>query len=251
VVGEMCPLLASGRPGVTALLLRGVQWIDEPTEVGNAISHGEATRFSVFGVDGKRAGVFEALGIADLGLPQTVAAGSYVGSGPCTRAGNQGVRLEDPQCQTATRGCGIAVASLGDAQHDGWKPGGACISGEDLAVDIDGDGKAESFPVTGLLDGVRGPADTMDARAGATATCTASFTLFGVRIAPPAEAGKANDPRYLVLVDVLAVVDFDRDGRRELVLALRYPDSRSIVVYSATNAPTTLTLIGEASSWSR
>lgn len=245
----MCPLGAAGRPGLSPLLLRGVQWTDEADEVGEAISHGEATRFAVFGVDGKRAGVFEALGLAEGG--PVMAAGSYAGAGPCTRAGNGGVRLEEPQCQTATRGCGMAVAALGDrSEMLEWKPGGACVSGEVLAVDVDGDGVAEAFPVAGLLDGVRGPAEVLEARTQEV-SCAPSFTLFGLRIAPAPENGKAADPRYVVLVDVLAVVDLDDDGRSELVLGLRYPEQRTIAIYGTNDAPGTLTLIGEAASWAR
>jgi hypothetical protein len=249
VVGEMCPQGAAGRPGIAPLLLRGVQWTDDPGEVGDAISHGDAVRFSVFAVDGERAGTFEVLGLAEVGLPQVVAAGSYVGSGPCTRAGGNGARLEEPSCQTATKGCGVAVASLGDRPAPmQWKTGGACVAGDALMVDIDGDGAAEAFPVSGLLDGVRAPADALEASAVA-ASCTPTFSRFGLRIAPPTEPGKAADPRYLVLIDVLAVVDLDDDGRRELVLGLRYPDSRSVVVYSADGAAGALRRIGEAASW--
>ncbi|MBK7537405.1 MAG: hypothetical protein IPI49_18960 [Myxococcales bacterium] len=251
LVGEMCPLGAAGRPSLAPLLLRGVQWTDEPAEVGAAISHGEATRFTVFGVDGKRAGVFEALGLAEVGLPQVVAAGSYAGAGPCTRAGASSVRLEEPACQPATRGCGIAVAALGDKVDTWeWKAGGACTSGDVLAIDVDGDGVVEAFPIAGLLDAVRGPAESLEARAQAV-TCAPSFAVFGLRIAPPPENGKAADPRYVVLVDVLAVVDFDDDGRREVVLGLRYPDQRTIAIYGAGESPSTLQLIGEATSWVR
>jgi hypothetical protein len=260
LVGEMCPLGAAGRPGLAPLLLRGVQWTDEPTEVGNAISHGEAAKFSVFGVDGKRAGVFDPVGIAEVGLPQTVAAGSYVGSGPCTRAAGNGARLEEPACQAATRGCGLAVTLLGDVAGGGggeWQTGGACVSADELAIDVDNDGAAEAFPLAALLDGLRAPSEVVEPRAQATGSCAPTFTVFGLRIAPPAEAGKAADPRYLVLIDVLGVVDFDGDGLKEVVLSLRYPDSRSVVVYSGVaggagevaGGGASLRLIGEASTW--
>jgi hypothetical protein len=252
VVGEMCPLSAAGRPGLAPLLLRGVQWVDDPTEVGNAIAGAESTPFAVFGVDGKRAGIFEVMSNPDVGIPQAAAAGTYQGSGPCTRekSGDKAVRIEEPQCQAATRGCGIAVAALGAKGAPlAAKTGGACVSGDELAIDIDGDGAAESFPISGLLDGVRAPADGLEARRQVAAGCTPTFTVFGIRIAPSPEPGKAADPRYLVLVDVLAVVDLDDDGLREVVIGLRYPDSRSVAIYSSVGAATTLSLIGEASSW--
>lgn len=270
VVGEMCPLGVAGRPGLAPLLLRGVQWTDEPVEVGNAISHGEATKFSVFGVDGKRAGVFDPVGIAEVGLPQLVAAGSYTGAGPCTRGGANGVRLEEPQCQGASKGCGIAVATLGDAAgREGagsgqeWKTGGACVSGDELAIDVDGDGTAEAFPIAGLLDGLRAPAEVVEARpqvAQVAGGCTPSFTVFGLRSTPPVDAGAGKmAEKYVVLMDVLAVVDLDDDGRQEVVLGLRYPDSRSIVVYGGGVAggdgggggAVSLRLIGEATSWAK
>ncbi|MEZ4360321.1 MAG: hypothetical protein R3B48_09080 [Kofleriaceae bacterium] len=244
----MCPQGAAGRPGVAPLLLRGVQWTDDPAEVGDAISHGEANRFTVFGVDGKRAGKFEALGLAEVGLPQVVAAGSYLGAGPCTKEAANRTRIEEPACQSATRGCAVAAAALGEAEPT-WTTGGACVAGDVLAVDVDGDGARETFSIASLLDGVRAPAEVLEAT-GAAASCAPAFTVFGLRITPPPEAGKAaKDPRYLVLVDVLAVVDLDDDGLRELVLGLRYPDSRSVVVYSSAGSPTTLRRIGEAASW--
>jgi hypothetical protein len=266
LVGEMCPLGVAGRPGVAPLLLRGVQWTDEPTEVGNAISRGEGARFLVFGVDGKRAGLFDPVGPADVGLPQMVAAGSYTGDGPCTKEGASGVRVEEPACQTATKGCGIAVAILEDGAGGkgggsgggaAWKIGGGCVSSDELAVDLDGDGKAEAFAGASFLDGLRAPAELVEARSGAGVACTPAFTVFGMRIAPPTEPGKAADARYLVLIDVLAVVDFDDDGRREVVLGLRYPDRRTIAVYSgvdvngAGGSSSGLKLIGEATSWAK
>lgn len=261
LVGEMCPQGVAGRPGLAPLLLRGVQWTDEPVEVGNAISHGEATKFSVFGLDGKRAGTFDPVGIAEVGLPQTVAAGAYAGAGPCTRGTANGVRLEEPPCQGATRGCGIAVAMLGDSSgKEGagsgqeWKTGGACVAGDELAVDVDGDGTAEAFPLAGFLDARREPAELVEARPQVAAACTPTFTVFGLRHAAPPDAGK-RAAEYVVLMDVLAVVDLDDDGMKELVLGLRYYDSRSIVVYSgvpgagADGSGAALRLIGEAASW--
>ena len=257
LVGEMCPLGVAGRPGMAPLLLRGVQWTDEPAEVGNAISHAEAAKFSVFGVDGKRAGVFTAAGIADVGLPQTVAAGSYAGSGPCTYAGAGGAQLEEPKCQAATKGCGIGVAVLGDAPgNEGaekWRTGGACVNGDQLAFDVDGDGNPESFPIAGLLDGMRAPADLVESQPEVALNCTAEFMVFGMKNTPPPDA-KAGDARYQVLIDVLAAVDFDGDGGRELVLGLRYPDSRTIAVYSSSGGaggPASLRLIGEVQAWAR
>ena len=57
------------------------------------------------------------------------------------------------------------------------------------------------------------------------------------------------DPRYVVMIDVLGVVDFDDDGKREVVIGLRYPDSRTIVVYSGVEGG--MKLVGEATSWAK
>ena len=56
--------------------------------------------------------------------------------------------------------------------------------------------------------------------------------------------GQRDDCRYL-----LGVVDLDGDGRKEIVLALRFPTVRTIVVYSATSSPQRLELVGEAQSF--
>jgi hypothetical protein len=55
----------------------------------------------------------------------------------------------------------------------------------------------------------------------------------------------------MVTVDVLAVIDLDADGRRELILAMRFPTVRSIVVYTATDSPQRLELAGEGQSFAR
>lgn len=249
LLGEVCPQSAGGRPALAPLLLRGVQWTDEDEELASAISHGQASRFVVFGADGKRAGTFDALGLAD-GAARAMALGSYTGAPPCSKAGAGSARVEDTQCQSATSGCGLAVALLGDAVEPlEAKPGGVCQSGDALVVDLDGDGVSEAFAVAGLLDGVRGPAEQLEARTGGAAACSAQFSLWGVR--QVAEAGKPVDPRYVVTIDVLAVIDLDDDGRRELILALRYPDQRTIAVFGVAEVATQLRLLGESSSLAR
>src|SRR5687768_3903488 len=78
LVGEMCPEGAGGRPAVAPLLVRGVGWSDDADDVASHLER-SARSFAVLGVDGKRAGVFEVLGVADAGLPGNVAIGGYVG----------------------------------------------------------------------------------------------------------------------------------------------------------------------------
>jgi hypothetical protein len=254
VVGEMCPQGAGGRPAVAPLIMRGVNWVDAPAEVAAAVERGSVPRFYVFGVDGKIAGSFDTLGLAEVGISQPVATGTYVGSSPCTyptSAKPGAAREEDPSCGPITHGCGFAAGEITHADDPPEKPsftiGGACMSGTELAVDIDGDGKIESFPIAGVLDPVRGPAPEWTASPTATASCKPTFHVYDLRLAPEPRPGKSAD-KGLVIVDVLGVVDLDGDGRRELVLAMRFPTTRSIVVYTATETAQRLELAGEAAS---
>jgi hypothetical protein len=255
VVGELCLQSAAGRPAVAPLMMRTTQWTDTPAEVTGAVERGATPRFAAFGVDGKVAGVFDTLGLADITLGQSVAAGTYVGGAPCTSDAGQGQRAEDPRCAPATGGCGLAVAEL-TRQDDppevpAYQTGGACLSADALAVDIDGDGEVEWFPLSGVLDGIRGPAQEWSASQVQKPPCTPKFVAYDVKLAAEPEPGKPADPRAVVMLDLLGVVDLDGDGRKELVIALRFPTVRTIVVYSATSSPQRLELVGEAQSFQR
>lgn len=255
VVGEMCPQAAAGRPAIAPLVMRTSTWIDAQADLANVVERGSVPRFVVFGVDGKVAGVFDTLGLTDLGLPQQVATGAYVGGMPCTADAGGGQRTEDPRCTPATGGCGIAVGEL--ARHDDPPPmpvfqtGGACLAGDALAADIDGDGVMEQFPLAAVLDGVRSPATEWTASPVAGATCKPTFELYDVRLTPVAEPGKPIDPKHVVGLDVLAVVDLDGDERKEVVLALKFPTVRTIVVYTAAASAHRLELAGEGQSFPR
>ena len=255
VVGEMCPAAAGGRPAIAPLVMRTASWIDEQAELANVVERGSVPRFVVFGIDGKVAGVFDTLGLTDIGIPQQVASGTYVGGMPCTADAGGGPRTEDPKCVAATGGCGIAVGEL--ARPDDPPPtpvlktGGVCLAGDALAVDIDGDGVLEQFPLAAVLDGIRSPATEWTASAVAGGACKPAFELYDVRLTPVAEPGKPIDPKHVVGLDVLAVVDLDGDGRQELVLALKFPTVRTIVVYTAPGAASRLELAGEAQSFPR
>ena len=255
VVGELCLQSAAGRPAVAPLLLHTTQWIDTPNEVTGAVERGTTPRFVAFGVDGKVAGVFDTVGLADISLGQSVAAGTYVGGAPCTSDAGQGQRAEDPRCTAATNGCGLAVAELtrpdDPPETPGFPAGGACLSGNALGVDIEGDGRVAWFPLAQALDGIRGPAQEWPATTGAKPPCAPRFVLYDIKLAPEAEAGKSPDARATVMLDLLGVVDLDGDGRKELVIALRFPTVRTIVVYSATSSPERLELVGEAQSFQR
>ncbi|HEY5927787.1 MAG TPA: hypothetical protein VIV11_39145 [Kofleriaceae bacterium] len=267
VLGEMCPQGAGGRPAVAPLIMRGVGWTDTASEVAATVERGQVPRFSVFGVDGKAAGTFEALGMVEVGIAQPVATGTYVGASPCTygvglreadKAGSGAkpadTRAEEPKCGSATRGCGIAVGEItapDDPPHTvTFTTGGACISGNEIAVDIDGDGKIESFPIAGALDGIRAPAAEWSASPTATATCKPTYQVYDMKLAPEARP-KHPAEKAMVIVDVLGVIDLDADGRRELILAMRFPTVRSIVVYTSTSSPQRLELAGEATGFAK
>lgn len=253
VVGEMCPQGAAGRPAIAPLVMRALEWVDTPAELTNAVERGSTPRFSVFGSDGKVAGVFDTVGLADLALGQSVAAGTYVGAAPCSADAGGGQRTEDPACAAATRGCGLAVAEL--ARPDDPPPNpvfatdGACATADALAVDVDHDGAVEWFPLAGILDSIRGPAQEWSASQNAKPACAPKFTQYGIVLAGAAEPGKPANPKAVVLLDLLGVVDLDGDGRSELVIALRFPAARTIVVYGAPRSPGRLELLGEAQSF--
>jgi hypothetical protein len=262
IVGEMCPQGAAGRPAVAPLVMRTLGWTDRTDEVSAAVERGSVPRFVVFGTDGKLAGAFDTLGLVEVAGSATggVATGTYAGASPCTydaaakpAAGAVATRAEEPACGQATGGCGLAVGEIVRADDPPETPafatGGACLSGNELAVDIDGDGRIESFPLSGVLDGIRGPAQEWSASPTATASCKPQFQLYGMRLAAEPDPGKGVDPKSVVLVDVLGVVDLDRDGRKELVLALRLATVRTIVVYTATGSPERLELAGEGASF--
>lgn len=255
VIGEMCPQGAAGRPAVAPIVMRTTSWSDAAQELTNLVERGAVPRFFVFGVDGKQAGTFETVGAADIGLSQSVAAGTYLGAPPCTADAGKGQRIEDVKCVPATAGCGLAIGPIARTddppEAPEWNTGGACLAGDAIAVDIDGDNAAELFPLASVLDGVRSPSEEWTAGPVAGAACKPTFELFDIRLAPPVEPGKAPDPKHVVKLDLLGVLDLDGDGRRELVIALTFPTVRTIVIYTATGSPQRLELAGEGTSFTR
>jgi hypothetical protein len=254
VVGEMCPQGAGGRPAVLPLVMRTVSWTDTEEEVDAAVERGSVPRFVVFGVDGKIAGKFDTLGLADIGQ-LSVASGTYVGASPCTSDGGNGKRIDDPKCAAATSGCGLAVGELGrpDDPPDttAIATSGACLQGDAISVDIDGDKVMEQFPLAGVLDGIRSPAKEWSAAPVVGQKCTPVFSLFDIKVVPQLEPGKGSAAQHTVGVDVLAIADLDGDGRNEIVLAMKFPTVRTIVIYSATESPQRLELVGEGTSFPR
>ncbi|MCX5747162.1 MAG: hypothetical protein NT062_32225 [Proteobacteria bacterium] len=251
MVGEMCPFGAAGRPAIAPLVMRGVQWTDAATELGNTVERGATPRFVVFGVDGKPAGTFDTVGLADVGLAQAVATGAYVGGSPCSTDTGKGNRVDDPRCVQALGGCGLALSELARADDPTETPafatGEACLAGDTIVIDIDGDKVNEAFPISQVLDGIRGPTAEWTAAPAAVAPCKGSFQLYDIKLET---AGKP-DPKSTVTLDVVAVVDLDGDGRKEVVLAMRFATSRSIVVYSAQTSAQRLELVGESPSFPR
>jgi hypothetical protein len=236
--------------------MRTVVYTDQAADLSAVIERGGVPRFAVFGVDGKIAGVFETLGLADIAPGQSVASGTYVGAGPCTSDGGKGTRVEDPKCTPATGGCGIAVGELGRADDPppipSYQTAGACLSGDALAVDIDGDGVMESFPLASVLaDGVRSPADEWTAAPTAGAQCTPTFQFYNVTLQPPPEPGRQADPKQIVRMSLLGVVDIDGDGRKEVILAFEFPTVRTIAVFTSTGSPQRLELAGEGQPFQR
>ncbi len=255
VLGEMCPQGAGGRPAVAPLMMRTVSWNDNQEEVDAAVERGGVPRFGVFGVDGKLAGHFDTLGLADIAPNQAVASGTYVGALPCTADAGKGARTDDPKCAAATQGCGLAVGELSrpDDPPDTIKvaTGGACLQDNSIAVDIDGDKVMEQFPLAAVLDGIRSPAKEWSAAPVVGAKCTPTFQLYGMKIVPQLDPGKGNPEQHIVGVDVLAVADLDGDGRMELVLALKFPTVRTIAVYASTGQAQRLELVGEGEGFPR
>lgn len=256
VVGEMCPQGAGGRPAVAPLVQRAVGWTSDTSEVAATVERGQVPRFFVYGVDGKVAGAFDTLGIVEVGIGQPVATGTYVGAAPCTSAGASSTdpRIEDSHCVAASHGCGIAIGELTPPDDPpptaNFKTGGACMAGNELAVDIDGDGRIESFPIAGALDGIRAPAAEWTASASAGGACTPTYQIYGLQLAPESRPGKPAE-KGVVTVDVLGVIDLDGDGRRELILAMHFATVRAIVVYAAGSIPERLELVGEATGFAK
>ncbi len=265
LVGEMCPEGAAGRPGVDPLFVRGMEWKDDASDVEEPLIRNTVRQFAVLGEDGRRAGIFTVMGTADVGLGGDVAIGSYAGASTCALPPDVHGRkaADDPACVAATRGCGLAVAGLvrGQDAFGGAGPSGdlddapvpligtSCIAGDSLIVDIDGDGAAETFSLPGFLDAVRAPAEEVLAVATAAPPCEGSFSHWKARVDAGADPGATPDPKYKVELDVVGIADVDGDGRGEVFVAFRYPDRRTLAIYSATATPARLELVGESLPW--
>jgi hypothetical protein len=253
LIGEMCPQGAGGRPGLAPFALRDVSWTSERSELINALARGTAAQFTVLAVDGRKAGMFSALGTADVGGVE-VGVGSFAGSPPCSRPAAGTEVTGDARCLEAQRGCGLAIAALGApggafsvAEAPEAVIGGACKTGEHLAIDVDADGTPEMFALGAFVDPTRAPAEEVSAASLVAPTCPPVFALHG--LVPPAAPGVVMDGKHKVELDVIGVIDVDSDGRREVVVAFRYHDRRTVAVYSAMSSAARLELVGESAPW--
>jgi hypothetical protein len=254
LIGEMCPQAAGGRPGLAPLALRDISWSSDRAELVNALARGNAAQFAVLAVDGRKAGTFSAIGTADVGGVEA-GIGSFAGSPPCSRPAGGVEVTGDAKCLEAQRGCGLSVATLGaaggqfsDVETPEIAIGGACKTGDVLAIDIDADGAPEMFPIAAFVDPARAPAEEVSAAAVVVPACTPVFALHG--LVPTPAQGVVMDGKHKVELDILGVLDVDSDGRREVVVAFRYFESRTVAVYSAMSSSARLELVGESAPWS-
>lgn len=245
MVAELCPDAIGGRPALAPLAMRAVSWTTDREELEAAVARGEVAQFTAVAIDGARAGRFAVVGAADGDV--LAAVGSYTGAPPCMRGGAQGTL--DPACVRARKGCGLAVAPLGPAGgqlDDELDPpevavGGVCLAGDDLAIDVDGDGAPERFPRAAFLDAMRAPAEEVTVAADTQiATCTPTFAL---------ATGPVPGDGLAVSLAVLGVLDVDGDGWREVVIELAYADRRTVAVWSAIDTSARLSLVGEVDPW--
>ncbi len=235
-LGEMCPERADGRPAVSVLLLgRGLSWSDDDEELEEAVTGAELSRFGVFGWNGKRAGIFTGAGATSLANSRLVSIGGYAGAAVCADDATSAI------CRTTLAGCGVAVAGVGPEGEDPPAPavGGACLVGDKVVIDVDGDGAKEGFAAADFLDVMRVPSEEVVGAADASA-CEPAFAV------PNLLVGTSKAFRGM---DLIAVLDLDADGRMELIFQLRYGEKRTWTVYAASQVSTRLELIAEIVPW--
>jgi len=254
LIGEMCPTAAAGRPAVLPLFLRNVGWQAQAADVSAPLERRAARQFMVLGWDGRRVGIFSVAGASEVD-DGVAAIGAFAGASPCEKKRGPGQPKElEADCVTVEANCGLAVSVLEpsggfearpaeeDPDPSDFEPAGMCVAKGLLLVDVDGDGKNEAFPAAAFLDESRGPADEVGAVQAGDAKCAPRFAA---RAVVP-----AGDPRDWRGMDVVGVADFDGDGRREIVAVYQYAGRRTWALYSATDFPGRLDLVGEAVPWS-
>jgi hypothetical protein len=238
VVGEVCPTGASGRPAVAALVARRERsWIADPQKIRELLEHGQIGRLSVLSFEGRRTGIFTAMGPVDLGTRWPAALGGLAGASPCATEKTQ------PECLASQRDCGLAVgvigADLGDDSALDVATGTACVDGGRLVVDIDGDGVPEVFALDAFT--ARGKHGLADEVVGAP----------GKKPAEGAEPCAARFAHGNIAhgLDLIGVADLDGDGRRELIVQLREGDRRTWGIYSPSQSAVRLELVAAVLPW--
>ncbi len=234
LLGWYCPDSAGGRPAVQPILALDQTWQSSKEFLARSIRARNTKRFSVMAYDGGHAGSFAVAGAASLG-ETTLAIGSYVGAGTCDSLDALGkVRSQDEQCLSNMSGCALAVGELEQASGFGappyeedpdeqvWTRGKACEIGDDLLVDVDGDGAVERFSLSELVAG-RVPVE-LPLQRSAEGHCDPSFAgVSGALIR-------------------LGVIDLDRDGRVEVL----YRRGQEVFLYGAPHSPARMELLGRA-----
>ncbi|MEM9487680.1 MAG: hypothetical protein AAGC55_00980 [Myxococcota bacterium] len=261
LIGEMCPGGAAGRPAIMPLFLRSVTWTADSDTVSLPIERRRARQFSVMSWDGRRAGIFSVAGTADVGLERRAAIGAYAGNSPCTRARDSdgGGDGDEPACIKAQSHCGLALAVLEptgggrpfeeDPDPASFQRSGACVAGDKLLVDIDGDGDSEAYPVADFLDPVRAPAEEVLSVPRGTDSCQPAFSVRNVLPAAAPTRWQGRKLHHWRGLDLLGVVDIDGDSRHEIVVSYHYAERRTWAVYSALSTVARLDLVGEALPW--
>lgn len=237
LLGWYCPESAAGRPGIEPAIARDPIWTNDRAVLERAIDARRAKRFSVLGYLGQRAGNFAVAGGATSGGTK-LAIGSYLGAGPCDVVDSLGkVSSSNAECVRATRGCSLAVGVLEAAGGFRARPyeedpeaailaqGAACEIGQNLVVDVDGDGKAERFSLSEMFAG-RAPVELPLQDEGGR-TCESTFA-----------ASLESD----FDISRVGVLDLDGDGRSEVV----YRQANELLVYGAPNSPARMELLGRA-----
>lgn len=258
LIGEMCPRGADGRAAVMPLFLRSTTWSIDGDDVSLPIERRTARNFSVLSWAGHRAGVFSIAGAADIGLDRRAAIGAYAGDSPCVvpttaeRAdAADGERHLDTVCVRAQAGCGLAIAAVETSAMRPYEEdpdplevpvAGACLAGDKLLVDIDGDGIREAYAAASFLDPVRAPAEEVLAVNASGLQCTPTFARRQVL--------RGRNPKHFRGLDLVGVLDIDDDGRSEIIVAYHYSERRTWAVYTAASTVARLDLVGEAIPWS-
>jgi hypothetical protein len=253
LIGELCPEGAGGRPAVLPQLVRGRGWSAGSADLAAPIERRSARQFVALGWSGRRVGVFSVAGAAR-SEGRAIAIGSYAGGSPCETRRRPGASPAlDAACLAAQNHCAVAVAMLEPAGGFAARPveedpdpvdipaGGACVSGELLLADIDGDGVDEAYPATSFIDERGAPADEVTRVVAGGGSCEPVFAQRGVV--------PAGGPRSFRGMDILAVADFDSDGRREILALLHYDGRRTWALYSAVESVGRLDLVGETTPW--